>query len=303
MKRNTAYLVLGVGVLFVSTSAIFVKLAAAPSGVTAFYRLFFTLLLLSPLVFCSRERRSELFHLPARVVGASLASGCFLAVHYILWFESLHYTSVSSSTVLVTLQPLFTILFSWLFLKERQNGIALTGCAVALVGSFIIGFGDFKAGPEAVAGDLMAIAAAALISAYFFIGQQVRREVSASVYSVLGYFGSVVFLAVYVLIKGEAFTGYPAATWGSLLGLAVFPTALGQFTFNMLLKWLPATAISMSILGEPIGTSILAYFILKETITLQQTVGMVVILAGITLYFRAEQLALRLKGRRPEQTA
>ncbi len=287
MKHFISYVTLLFAVFALSTSAIFVKLAAAPSSVTALYRLFFTLLILLPVAVLSRQRRSEFMTISRKQRLLCLASGLLLAIHYILWFESLHYTSVASSTVIVTLQPLFAILLGFLFLKERQSKLALFGCFVAIFGSCVIGYGDFQAGAQALVGDIMALLAAAFISLYFFIGQFMRKVMSASVYSVLGYSGSVVFLLLYALWKQDPLFAYSAATWKYFFGLALIATVLGQFLFNLLLKWLPATTISMSILGEPVGTCLLAYFILQETIGLQQGVGMVIILCGLTLYFLA----------------
>ena len=294
MKKLLSGATLIVGVLALSTSAIFVKLAAAPSSVTAFYRLLFALLILGPFVLLHRDRRLECKTMAASRKLLAVLAGVLLAIHYILWFESLNHTSVASSTVLVTLQPVFTILLTRLILKERQRKLGLLGCAIALVGSFIIGYGDFQTGTEALLGDLMALLAAGLISLYFFIGQLLRKDTSATLYTVLGYTGSVLFLALYALVKGDPFTGYSAQTWWSFLGLAVVSTILGQFLFNLLLKWVPATTISMSILGEPVGTCFLAFFILHETIALKQGIGMLIILGGLALYFLAEPLEKKL---------
>lgn len=297
MKSFISYGALIFGVFALSTSAIFVKLAQAPSSITALYRLLFTLLLLLPVALLNRERRSEFRALNKKQWVLSIASGILLAIHYILWFESLNYTSVASSTVIVTLQPLFSILLGFFFLKERQNKVSLVGCIVAILGSCVIGYGDFQSGAQALLGDLLALLAAAFISIYFFIGQLIRKDISASVYSVLGYSGSVVFLAIYALCKHDSFFAYSGTTWKCFFGLALISTVFGQFIFNLLLKWLSATTISMSILGEPVGTCILAFFILHETIGLQQGVGMVVILCGLTLYFLSVPIEKRLKAR------
>lgn len=297
MKSLISYGALVFGVFALSTSAIFVKLANAPAAITALYRLLFTLLLLLPVALLNRDRRNEFRALNRKQWGLSIASGILLAIHYILWFESLNYTSVASSTVIVTLQPLFSILLGFFFLKERQNKVSLVGCVVAILGSCVIGYGDFQTGAQALLGDLLALLAAAFISIYFFIGQLIRKDTSASVYSVLGYSGSVIFLALYALCKHDAFFAYSGTTWKCFFGLALVSTVLGQFVFNLLLKWVPATTISMSILGEPVGTCILAFFILQETIGLQQGVGMVVILCGLTLYFLSAPIEKRLKAR------
>lgn len=273
------------GVFALSASAIFVKLAEAPSSVIAFYRLLLAALVLLPFLLGSSARRKEVLQIRRKQWGQIAAAGIFLALHYVLWFESLRFTSTASSTVLVCLQPLFSLLLERVLLKKRPRPLALVGCMVALCGSFVIGFGDFQISGMSLVGDVLALVAAAVIAMYFFVGQKVRQEVSAVTYSVLGYFTSAAVLLVYTLLVGESFVGYSGQTWRSFLGLAVICTIGGQFIFNLLLKKVPASAVTMSILGEPIGTCILAYLILHETIGLQQLAGIVVIFVGLTMFF------------------
>ncbi len=282
-KTNfTISFVLIFGVLCLSTSAIFVKLANAPSSITAFFRLFFTLLILMPFAVSAKSARKEFTTLSVKQWILCLLSGIFLSIHYILWFESLNYTSTASSTVLVTLQPIFSIVLAYLFFKERLKKSQIISCLIAISGSFIIGWGDFQTDSMALIGDGMALLAAAFISAYFFIGQIVRKKVSVIVYSVLSYFSSVIFLLPYALNTSFSYTLH---TWLCFLGLAVISTILGQFVFNILLKWVSATTISMSILGEPVGTCLLAYFILNESVSFQQLLGIGVILSGLGMFF------------------
>lgn len=283
--RMGSYLALLLGVAALSTSAIFVKLADAPSSVTAFYRLFFTALVLLPFLVFDRKKRAELRSLTPVKWCLLVLSGLLLAVHYVMWFESLRYTSVSSSTVLVSLQPLFSLLFGFLFLRETAKKSAVVGCLIAILGSCIIGWGDFQVSADALLGDILALAAAGVISLYFLIGQVVRKELGAVAYSVPGYFSSAFFLLLYALVQGDALTGYSPSTWGAFLGLAFLSTIGGQFVFNLLLKHVSATAVTMSILGEPVGTCILAFFILRERIALRQLWGILVILLGLSVYF------------------
>lgn len=145
----------------------------------------------------------------------------------------------------------------------------------------LAGFPDYG---QALYGDILAFIAAGIITAYFFIGQSVRKDLSLVPYSIIGYGSSSIFLAVYALFMQESFFDYSASTWWSLVGLAVIATIFGQTIFNWLLKWLSTTVISMSILGETIGTCILAYFILDEMISIQQGIGIIVILLGLALF-------------------
>ena len=297
MKHSkNAALALIPAVIALSTSAIFAKLADAPSSVIAFYRLFLTALVLTPFLLLSRSRRAEVRNLRPKQWGLIVLAGLLLAVHYVMWFESLNYTSVSSSIVLVALQPLFSLLFGFLLLRERVGKSAVAGCLIAIAGSCIIGWGDFQANAAALWGDLLALAAAGVISLYFLIGQVVRQDMSAVAYSVPGYFSSAAFLLIYALLRGEPLTGYSGATWMAFLGLALISTLGGQFVFNLLLKNVSATAVTMGILGEPVGTCILAYFLLNERIAPRQFLGIFVILCGLSVYFFCPLLQARRKS-------
>ena len=283
------HIALILGVLALSTSAIFVKIAAAPSAITAFYRLFFSAVLLMPFALINSTSRNELLSLPGRKVRLGVLAGLLLAVHYVMWFESLSYTSVASSTVLVSLQPLFSMVLGYCFFQEKLRTRAIVGCLIAIAGSAIIGWGDFQIDQRALWGDLISFLSAGVIAAYFSVGQVLRRDTGVVPYSVLSYTSSSAFLAAYCLVKGNSFTAYPAESWYSFLGLAIICTIGGQFVFNLLLKNVSATAVTMSILGEPIGTCILAYFILSETISLQQFVGIAVILVGLGIFFTTKK--------------
>ncbi|MGE1010381.1 DMT family transporter [Bacillus cereus] len=285
-----SYCILFFGVFALSTSAIFVKLADAPATIIAFYRLFFAALILLPLLLFNQNNRSELKTITRRQWGFGFISGLFLAAHYVLWFESLQYTSVASSTVIVTLQPLFSMIGGYFLFKERFTRGAVIGCLIAISGSIVIGWQDFKISGEALYGDILAFIAAGIITAYFFISQYVRKDLSLIPYSIISYGSSACFLGVFAYMQNESFIHYSTQTWLYFFGLAFIATILGQTIFNWLLKWMSATAISMSILGETIGTCILAYFILNETISLQQGLGITVIFIGLALFLMQPKL-------------
>ena len=289
MRRLKLYSVLFAGVFALSTSAIWVRVAGAPAEVTAFYRLFLTAAALLPFFLLRRNCRQEAARLSRQQWGRIAAAGLCLAVHYLLWFESLNYTSIASSTVIVCLQPLFSIVLERVLLKSRFRPAALVGCGIALLGSVIIGFGDFQISGLSLLGDILAFVAAGVISGYYFLGQTIRREVSALTYSVLAYLTSAVVLLLYTLVRGEALIGYPSQTWLAFVGIALIATVGGQFVFNLLLKQLPASAVTMSILGEPIGTCILAYLFLHESISARQLLGIVTIIGGLSVYFLVPQ--------------
>ena len=288
-----SYFILFFGVFALSTSAIFVKLADAPAAIIAFYRLLFATVILLPLLLFNKRNRNELKTLSKKQWGFGFLSGLFLAAHYVLWFESLQYTSVASSTVIVTLQPLFSMVGGYFLFKERFTKGAVIGCFIAISGSIVIGWQDFQISGDALYGDILAFMAAGIITAYFFISQHIRKDLSLIPYSVISYGSSACFLGIFAYMQQQSFIHYATQTWLSFIGLAFIATILGQTIFNWLLKWMSATVISMSILGETIGTCVLAYFILSETITLQQALGISIIFIGLTLFLLQPKLANR----------
>jgi drug/metabolite transporter (DMT)-like permease len=286
-SKVNPYLLLAIGVISVSTSAIIVKVSSAPSGVLAFYRLLFTVLLMTPVFVLKYVK--ELQDITKRDWAFSIIAGVFLAFHFILWFESLNYTSVASSTVLVTLQPLFAFIGAYLFFQEKLTGKAVISAFLALTGSFIISWGDFRISGTALWGDILALLACALVTGYLLFGQTIRKRLSLITYTYLVYSISAVVLLIYVLIRGESLGPYPKEDWIYFLLLAIIPTLLGHTLFNWSLKWLSTSTISMAILFEPIGASILAYWLLAEKILLTQVIGGMVIILGVTLFLMEER--------------
>lgn len=278
------YFLLFIGVLALSTSAIFVKLSSAPSAVIAAYRMTFSVVLLLPAVFLNKCILIEIRNLTKKQWLLGSLAGSFLALHYVLWFESLHFTSVASSTVFVTLQPLFAFAGGYFLFGERLRGLAIGGGILAIVGSCIIGWGDFNTSNSAVFGDILALLGAATITVYFFIGQYLRKLLSLIPYALIAYSSSALLLLIYSFALGYPLKGYPLSDWMCFFGLAFVSTIFGQTIFNWLIKWLSTSTISMSILGEPIGTCLLAYFILGDIITIKQLIGSIVILLGIFLF-------------------
>lgn len=277
------YMAVVVGVIAVSTSAVLVKLAEhAPAAIIANYRLLLAVLLMTPIMVW--KYRHEFKLITKRDWILSSLAGIFLAFHFILWFESLNYTSVASSVVLVTLQPIFAFLGTYLFFKERFTAGAIISMIIALLGSVIISWGDFQISGMALFGDILAFVGAIAITIYFLFGQNVRRRLSLMTYTYVVYSVSSITLIIYNILLQNPFFGYSANHWLIFLALAIFPTFLGHTLFNWALKWLSTSTISMAIVFEPIGASILAYFILGEKITWSQWLGGTIVIFGLFLF-------------------
>lgn len=281
------YLMLAIGVIAVSTSAILVKVSSAPSGTIAFYRMFFSVLCMAPIFFI--KYRKEIFLISKKDWIFSIISGTFLAFHFILWFESLNYTSVASSTVLVTLQPLFAFIGTYLFFKEKFSFKAVLSGIIAVAGSIIISWGDFKISGDALYGDFLSLVACMLVTVYLLFGQTVRKRISLVTYTFVLYSISTIILFLYVLVKQEPLLSYPTNDWIYFILLALIPNLLGHTLFNWSLKWVSTSTISMAILFEPVGAIILAYILLGEYVIWTQIVGGFVIIIGLSIFLIDER--------------
>lgn len=277
------YIAVIIGVVSISASAILVKLAGdAPASIIAFYRLLFAVLLMSPYVLW--KYRSEIKRLPKKDWWLALLSGLFLALHFILWFESLNLTSVASSVVLIAMQPVFAFIGTYLFFGERFSIAATISLLITIVGSIIISWGDFQISGMALIGDVLALLGAVMITGYFLLGQRLRRTQSLMTYTFIVYGISTALLLLYNVVLGYSFVGYDGFHWGMFLMLAIVPTFFGHTLFNWALKWLSTSTISMAIVFEPIGATILAYLILKEAVTSFQWLGGTIVIFGLFLF-------------------
>src|SRR5699024_2342024 len=277
------YIAVVIGVISVSASAVLVKMAhPTPAGIIALYRLLLAVLIMAPYVYV--KHRNEFKNIIKKNWLLSILAGVFLAFHSILWFESLNYTSVASSVILVTLQPILAFLGTYLFFKERFSPGAIISLIIAVFGSVIISWGDFQISGMALFGDILALIGAVMVTVYFLMGQQVRKRLSLIPYTFVVYGISSITLIIYNMVLGNAFFGYPGTHWLVFLALAIFPTFFRHTLFNWALKWLSTSTISMGIVLEPVGASILAYIILNEHISWSQWLGGTIVIFGLFLF-------------------
>lgn len=299
-------LVLIFGILAVSTASIFIRNAQgyAPSLVIAAYRLTLASLILAPVALTGR--REELASLNRKSLSLGLISGFFLALHFGAWISSLEYTSVASSVVLVSTTPLWVALLSPFTLKERITRNVWMGMGLALIGGIVVGLSDtcnwngsglvcppinefFKA--DAFIGDMLALAGALMGAGYIVIGRKLRASMSLIGYIFIVYGMAAIVLIILMFSAGYSATGYPPVAYLWFLLLALIPQLLGHSSFNWALKYLSAAYVSISLLGEPIGSTILAYIILDEVPSNIKIFGAILILVGIYLASTGERQA------------
>lgn len=287
MPRRAAlpFLVLFAGVLIASTASIMVRYAqeaGMPSLSIAAGRLGLATLILTPIALT--RARAELRGLSRRDLLFALGSGAFLAVHFASWISSLAYTSVASSVALVSTNPIWVGLASLLIFQERMGWRVWLGIVITLVGTLIIGISDMGSSqPNPLLGNALALLGSITVSAYLLIGRDLRRRLSVLAYIYVVYSTAAVILLLWAILSGQQILGFPPSVYLLLLGLAVGPQLLGHTSFNYALSALSATFVAVAILGEPIGSALLAIVILGETVAPNQLIGIVLLLAGIVL--------------------
>jgi drug/metabolite transporter (DMT)-like permease len=282
------YFLLPIGIIAISTASIFIKLCVAPALIIATYRMTLASLILLPFA----SYRTVWKEWNKNEIGWLILSGILLAFHFAFWIASLKYTSVASSVVLVTTNPIFVGIGAFFFFKEPIRLNLILGIILSVLGSGLISFGDVTISGETLIGDGLALLGAIAASGYLLIGRKMRKVQDLFSYIFPVYSIAAVVLAILSLSFRKHFFSYSSSTYLFLFLLAIIPQLIGHTTFNWALKYLPASMVAITILGEPIGSTILAYFILSEGLTIWKILGGISIFAGILIALKRNALNL-----------
>lgn len=280
MKR----LIVLLGVVGVSLSALLVRWSTAPSLIMALYRMAFAAALMAPAAL----RKERFSGLPRRELLLSVLSGAFLGFHFACYFEALGRTSIASAVVLVDTEVLFVALASVLILRKRLSGRAWLAVLTAFGGSALVALADRSGGTGALTGDLIALAGAVCVAVYTMLGAVCRERLSTTAYTYLVYLSATGTLLLVALVTGTPLAGYGPVNLWTGLGMAVFCTLLGHSVFSWGLKYLPPAFISTVKLLEPVFSAIYGLFLFGERPGVLVVLGGALILLGIGLYSREE---------------
>ena len=282
---------LAVAVFAVSTSAVLIRWSGAPPTVAAFYRVLFTTGLLAPLAFT--RHGEHLRSLGGRDALAAGATGLALAAHFAAWFQSVEWTSVAASVTLVQAQPLFVAVGAWALLDERLGARKLGGILLAVAGMAVMSAGDLLGGalvgPRPLAGNALAVVGAVTMAAYVLAGRSLRVRVPLVPYVTVVYTVCAAGLLGVALVQDVALLGYPPVEWGLFLAMAAGPGVFGHTALNWALEHVESAVVSVSLLGEPVVSTLLAMVLLAEIPGRWTVVGGAVVLTGIAVTARGRQ--------------
>ena len=277
-QTKRAQSVLLPAILAVSSSAIFVRWAAAPPLAAAFWRGAIAGLLFIPVILVPRFRK-ELTGLPWKRIGVIAGASTVICLHQICFITSLSYTSIAASTFLTSTQPIFTAFFGSLILKEHVGVKCWMMIAGAIVGMALITMDRPMEG--ALFGNMLAVSAAILAALYSLAARKLRQSTPLVPFMFIVHVSGSIFLGLLVWIFDIPFAGYEMKTWLALFLLALLPTAIGHTLLTFSVRFLPAFVVSSSLFGEPVGATILGAIFLGEIPGLQTIIGAAIIILFI----------------------
>lgn len=291
-------LIIPLGIAAVSTASVFIRYAQAyaPSLTIAAFRLSLAVLFLSPYI--ALRHRQDLRKFSRRDLIFALLAGLLLAVHFASWITSLEYTTVASSVVLVSTTPLWVAVAAPLLLGEKSSWGVIGGMLLSLIGGGVVAVSDTCTGfgtqlicpswemfvsQRAFWGDVLAVLGAISGAGYLMIGRHLRRKFSLAPYVFIVYGTAAIYLVCGMFIVDGLPAGYPTRVYLWLILLAVVPQLVGHSIFNWALRYLPAGYVSVTLLGEPIASTFLAFIFLREKPIQLKIIGAILILAGIAV--------------------
>jgi drug/metabolite transporter (DMT)-like permease len=273
-----------ISIVAVSTASILIRMSAAGPLAIAAYRLTFATLILLPFYIHSGGL-GRLLGSSRRDILTLVGVGVVLALHFATWITSLGFTSVASSVVFVHVDPIFVAAVSHFVFKERVNRGTLVGIVVAFAGAIIIAMGDAGVGEVNLYGDLLALVGAIMLGIYILSGRRLRQSLDLVSYVTPVYATSAVALILGSLVTGTKLAPFPMREYLLFLAIAIVPMIFGHTVYNWALRYVEAPVVSISLLGEPVGATVLAYLVLREVPNALALAGGVITLIGI--YFCA----------------
>ena len=283
-------LILVIGVLAVSTSAIFVRLsieAANLSGVGFSLFLAASRLTLAALLLLPAWRNLKQVRASRSAYYYAAAAGFCLALHFAAWITSLSFTSIAASTSLVTTNPVWVAIISRFWFKEKLSKQTIAGIAVALLGGIFIALGDtdtVNAGSNPLLGDGLALMGAWMVSSYLLLGREAQqRGLNIGIYITIAFTVAALVLLPFPLIFRTSYSGYPSLVYLYILAMAIVPQLLGHTSFNWAVRWVSPTLVTLVVLFEPVGASFLGFLLFGEVPGVFVLIGAVVLLVGVAV--------------------
>jgi len=285
------YVALFTSIVAVSFAAILIISCDAPPLTISFYRLFFTTLIILPFVLFQKKTRLEIVKLPRSTIFMMIIIGIILATHFALWITSLTKTSVASSVILVTAHPILVGPASYYFLKEKLSKINAIGISISVAGVITLVYGNYGfsfMGLDTLEGNILAMLGGVAAGLYILGGRKLRKDISVLTYALIVYSVGTITLFFICLLFNSPVNNLSIKDYQIIFLMAIVAGIFGHTTYNWSLKYIKASIASVALLGEPIGSTILAYAIpsINQEPSVYTILGGTIILLGIYLTSR-----------------
>ncbi len=278
-NKRLAYFALIIGIFAISTSAILIRWSSSDPLVIGSYRQTFATFLFLP--FLLKDKFQEILNLSSREIFELLIIGILLGAHFGFWISSVKATSVAASVLLGTCHIVYVSIIGWVVFGEKLNSRGIIGTVIALAGIIILFWGDLVEDPGNFRGNFLAFISGILAGLYYLGGRKHRKNISLPTYAFIVYFSSAVVMWFVVLTQGLEYRSIPNSEFQLFFLMALVPTLLGHTMQNWALAFLPAYVISITLLAEPIGSGLLAWYIFSEVPSLGVLVGGLIVLVGV----------------------
>lgn len=284
------WLVLALALLAISTSGPLVRASSSDPLAIAVYRLGFSLIVIAVALALTGSWR-EMRKITRRELLIALGAGTMLALHFWSWNASIHLTTVAASVVLVNMHPPLVALLSIYWLREKPRPLQWLGIAIAMLGAAVVAAGDAGAfshaarPSRALAGDGLALLGAVTVAIYFVAGRRLRASFSLWPYVAVVYGAAFIVLVAIASVRSVPLVGYPPRELLIFAALAGGPMLIGHTGMNYALRYMPAYIVNLTVLGEPVGATVLAVLVpsIHEIPTLGTIIGGSITLAGIAI--------------------
>ncbi|MFT7164829.1 MAG: drug/metabolite transporter (DMT)-like permease [Flavobacterium sp.] len=289
MTNAKPRLALVIGILCISIFPILVKIKLTPGLISAFYRMAIAVSLLLPYVLIKKK-----FSLPkTNILLLAILCGILFASDVAMWNIAIQESSATQASLLTNLSPLWVGIISFAFFRTKPATNFWIGTSIALFGmAMLVGF-QFFIELNFDRAFILAVLSGILYSIYLLVSKKALSEADVLSFMIISLSSSAIYLGIVCLLLQEPFFGFTDLGWLVLFIQAVVCQLMAWLSISYATKHMRATRISLSLLGQAVLTSILAWLFLDEQITLNMIIGGIILLLGIRTTFYTKTLSIK----------
>jgi drug/metabolite transporter (DMT)-like permease len=275
-----------IGIICISIFPILVKLKLSPAIVSAFYRMAIAAAALVPFALLSGK-----FKIPSlKLLLLTMLCGAIFALDVAVWNIAIQESTATQATLLTNLSPVWVGIGAFFFLKNKPTRNFWIGTVIAILGMItLVGF-HFFVNLDFNLAFVFAILSGVFYAVYMLVSKFVLYDVEVFPFITLSTLTSAVFLGILSFFMNEPFTGFGEMGWISLIIQGLVCQLAAWLLLGYATKHMRATRVSVSLLGQAVLTTIFAWMFINEEVTLQMTIGGIILLFGIRVTFYTKKI-------------